>query len=190
MSGFLAHILSENPRIAAQLAADKAEVNVRPIRMATCVRTLHLSRPADAPRGETLVFTNVDSTALLKALVGEPPEGGPNLGDIASCDAKVLKTHPIRVVVELGLSVSSDRFNPGFCRLISDGFTTAKGFRLLATEAARSSVPESAVCSREPRPRRCPQPLCTAECQRRASCRLRPTLSALLVCKHAPNRCI
>ena len=147
MSGFLAHILSENPRIAAQLAADKAEVNVRPIRMATCVRTLHLSRPADAPRGETLVFTNVDSTALLKALVGEPPEGGPNLGDIASCDAKVLKTHPIRVVVELGLSVSSDRFNPGFCRLISDGFTTAKGLRLLASEAAPSSdVQRPRIC--------------------------------------------
>ena len=136
MSGFLADILANNPSIAAQLAASKAEVNVRPVRMATCFRTLHLSRPAEAPRGETLVFTSADSAALLKALIGQPPEGGPNLGDIASCDAKVLKTHPARVVVELGLSVSSDSFDSGFCRLLSDGFTTAKGLRLLVSEAA------------------------------------------------------
>jgi hypothetical protein len=51
MSGFLADILAENPGIAAQLAADMPEVNVRPVRMATCFRTLHLSRPVEAPRG-------------------------------------------------------------------------------------------------------------------------------------------
>ena len=147
MSGFLASILSQNPSIAAQLAAGKAEVNVQAVRMATCFRTLLLSRPAEAPRSETLVFTSADSAALLKMLVGQPPEGGPKLADIASCDAKVLKTHPIRVTVELGLSVSSDRFNPGFCRLISDGFTTAKVLRLLASEAAPSSdVQRPRIC--------------------------------------------
>jgi hypothetical protein len=51
MSGLLADILAENPGIAAQLAADMPEVNVRPVRMATCFRTLHLSRPVEAPRG-------------------------------------------------------------------------------------------------------------------------------------------
>jgi hypothetical protein len=108
---------------------------------------LHLTRPAEAPRGETLVFTCVDSTALLKALIGQPPKGGPNLGDIASCDARVLKTHPNRVVVELGLSVSSDKFDPCFCRLISDGFTTDEGLRLLASEAApRKDVLRPRIC--------------------------------------------
>jgi len=147
MSGFLADILAENPGIAAQLAADVPEVNVRPVRMATCFRTLRLSRPAEAPRGETLVFTSVDSTALLKALIGQPPEGGPNLSDIASCDVKVLKMHPIRVVVELGLSESSDKFDPGFSHLISDGFTTDEGLQLLASEVApRKDVQRPRIC--------------------------------------------
>ena len=140
--GFLDDILSENPGLAglaAHLRAGEPEVNVRPIRMATCFRTLHLSRPDDAPRGETIVFTEADSTALLKALIGQPSEGEPNLDDIASCDAKVLKSHPIRVVVELGLSVSSDALDPCFHRLLSDGFTSAKGLRFLASEAAPSS---------------------------------------------------
>ena len=44
--GFLDYILSSNPGLAAHLGADMPEVNVRPIRMATCVRTLHLTRPA------------------------------------------------------------------------------------------------------------------------------------------------
>ena len=147
MSGFLADILAHNPGMAAQLAADVPEVNVRPVRMATCFRTLHLSRPAEAPRGETLVFTSADSTALLKALIGHPSEGAPNLGDIALCDARVLKTHPIRVVVELGLSLSSDSFDPGFNRLISDGFTTDQGLRLLPSEAApRKDAQRPKIC--------------------------------------------
>jgi hypothetical protein len=147
MSGFLADILSMNPAIAAQLAADVPEVNVRAVRMATCFRTLHLTRPDGAPRGEILIFTSDDSSSLLKALIGQPPEGAPNLGDIASCDAKVVYSHPARVVVELGLSVSSDSFDPCFNRLISDGFTTAKGFRLLASEAApRKDVQRPRIC--------------------------------------------
>ena len=110
MSGFLADMLSMNPAIAAQLAADKAESAKRPVRMATCFRTLHLNRPAEAPRGETLVFTKEDSEALLKLLTSPPVEGALSLDDIASCNAKVVqKSHPAKVVIELGLSVSSDR---------------------------------------------------------------------------------
>jgi len=141
MSGFLANILKENPAIAAHLGAGKAESAKRPVRMATCFRVLHLSRPAEVPRGETLVFTKEDSAALLKALILPPAEGAPTLDDTASCDAKVvLKPHPAKVVVELGLSVSSDSFDSCFNRLILNGFTTAKGFRLLATEAASPNL--------------------------------------------------
>ncbi len=148
MSGFLANILKENPAIAAHLGAGKAESAKRPVRMATCFRVLHLSRPAEVPRGETLVFTKEDSAALLKALILPPAEGAPTLDDIASCDAKVvLKPHPAKVVVELGLSVSSDSFDPCFNRLILNGFTTAKGFRLLATEAApRKDAQRPRIC--------------------------------------------
>jgi hypothetical protein len=140
--------MNNNPSIAAQLAVGVPEVNPQPVRMATCFRTLHLCRPAGVPRGETLVFAKEDSTALLKALILPPAEGVPTLDDIASCDARVVpKAHPPKVVVELGLSVSSDRFNSGFHRLISDGFTTAKGFRLLASEAApRKDVQRPRIC--------------------------------------------
>ena len=52
-----------------------------------------------------MVFTKADSAALLKALIMPPAEGVPKLSDIASCDAKVvLKPHPAKVVVEIGLS--------------------------------------------------------------------------------------
>ena len=148
MSSFLDLMRKESPAIAERLGAGKAEAPKRPVRMATCFRVLHLSRPADAPHGETLVFTKEDSAALLKALVSPPAEGAPTLDDIASCDAKVVPhSHPARVAVELGLSVSSDSFDPGFHRLISDGFTTAKGFRLLATEAApRKDAQRPRIC--------------------------------------------
>ena len=147
MSSFLDLMRQQSPALAAHLGAAKAEAPKRPVRMATCFRLLHLSRPADAPRGETLVFTKEDSTALLKALVSPPAEGAPTLDDIASCDVKVVPSHPIRVVVELGLSVSSDAFDSGFFRLISDGFTTAKGLRLLATEAApRKDAQRPRIC--------------------------------------------
>ena len=148
MSGFLADMLNQNPAIAAQLAAGQAEVEKQPVRMATCFRVLHLSRPVDAPRGETLVFTKEDSAALLRALVSPPVEGAPKLNDIASCDAKVvLKPHPAKVVVELGLSVSSDSFDSGINRLLSTGFTNAKGFRLLASEVTpRKDVQRPRIC--------------------------------------------
>jgi hypothetical protein len=148
MSSFLDLMRKESPVIAECLGAGKAEAPKRPVRMATCFRVLHLSRPADAPHGETLVFTKEDSVALLKALVSPPAEGAPTLDDIASCDAKVVPhSHPARVAVELGLGVSSDSFDPGFHRLTSDGFTTAKGFRLLATEAApRKDAQRPRIC--------------------------------------------
>jgi hypothetical protein len=116
--------------------------------MATCFRVLHLSRPAEAPRGETLVFAKEDSAALLKAVVSPPIEGAPKLDDIASCDVRVVhKSHPPKAVVELGLSMSSDSFDSGFNRLIANGFTTAKGLRLLATEVtARKDVQRPRIC--------------------------------------------
>ena len=138
MSGFLADMLRENPDIARAVAVNNAQMRKEPpVRMATCFRVLHLSRPADAPRGETLVFTKEDSAALLKVLVQPPVEGAPTIKDIASCDARVVpKAHPAKVTVELGLSLSSDSFAQCFVRLLEDGFTTAKGLRLLATEVA------------------------------------------------------
>ena len=135
MSGFLADIYESNPAIAALVRDVEAEVNNEPVRKATCFRALQLCRPEDAPRGETLVFSDEDTSALLEALIWTPVEGVPTLIDIASCDARVVpKVHPARVAVEIGLRLSSDCFNAGFSRLISEGFTTAKGLRLLASE--------------------------------------------------------
>jgi hypothetical protein len=146
--GFLADILSSRPDIAAHLGAADPEPEKRPVRMATCFRVMHLSRPAEAPRGETLVFAKEDSAALLKMLTSPPVEGALVLDDIASCDARVVQSHPLKVVVELGLSVSSDRLDSGFDHLISKGFTTAKGLRLLASEAAppRKDVLRPRIC--------------------------------------------
>ena len=70
--GFLADILSSRPDIAAHLGAADPEAKTKPVRMATCFRVLHLSRPAEAPRGETLVFTKEDSAAMLKLLTSPP----------------------------------------------------------------------------------------------------------------------
>jgi hypothetical protein len=51
------------------------------------------------------------------------------------------------VVVELGLSVSSDRLDSGFNRLLSDGFTTDRGLRLLATEVqAQKDAQRPRIC--------------------------------------------
>ena len=138
--GFLADILNENPHLAAHLGAAEAEAVKRPVRVATCFRVLNLSRPAEAPRGETLVFAKEDSAALLKLITSPPVEGALDLDDIASCDANVVQSHPVKVVVELGLSVSSDRLDSGINHLISKGFTTAKGLRLLASEAAPRKI--------------------------------------------------
>jgi len=145
--GFLADILSSRPDIAAHLGAADPEAKTKPVRMATCFWVLHLSRPADAPRGETLVFTKEDSAALLKLLTSPPVVGAQSLDDIASCDAKVVQSHPIKVVVELGLSVSSDRFDSGILHLISEGFTTVKGLRLLAAEiTTRKDAQRARIC--------------------------------------------
>jgi hypothetical protein len=148
MASFLDAMRQSNPAIAEHLDAANAEAASQPDRMATCFRVLHLSRPAAAPRGETLVFTEKDSAALLKILTAGQPSGAPNLSDIASCDVKVPpKAHPARVVLELGLSVSSDRLDSGFSRLLSDGFTTARGLRLLATEVkSRRDVQRPRIC--------------------------------------------
>ncbi len=88
--GFLADMYKSNPALEARVRAIGAAVNNEPVRMETCFRVLHLSRPADSPHGETLVFTKADSAALLKALIMPPAEGVPKLSDIASCDAKVV----------------------------------------------------------------------------------------------------
>jgi hypothetical protein len=135
MSGFIADMYESNPALEARVRALGAEVNNEPVRKATCFRALQLCRPEDAPRGETLVFSDEDTSALLEMLIWTPIEGAPALIDIASCDARVVpKVHPARVVVEIGLGMASACFNAGFTRLISEGFTTAKGLRLLASE--------------------------------------------------------
>jgi hypothetical protein len=137
MSGFIADMYESNPALEARVRALEAEVNNEPVRKATCFRALQLCRPEDAPRGETLVFSDEDTSALLEALIWTPVEGAPALIDIASCDARVVpKVHPATVAVEVGLRLSSDCFNAGFSRLISEGFTTAKGLRLLVSEGS------------------------------------------------------
>ena len=96
--------------VRSDAADDEATAAAHPDDMATCLGMHHLTRPAEAPRGESSAHTKTDPTALLMVLTPGQPSGAPDSSDIVSGDVnwcQRARWHPARAMVEPRASPSS-----------------------------------------------------------------------------------
>ena len=68
--------------VRSDAADDEATAVTHPDGMVTCLGMHHLIIPAEAPRGESFAFAEMDSTVLLNVLTTGQPSGAPDSRDI------------------------------------------------------------------------------------------------------------